>query len=256
VKIATWNVNSIRARAPRVLDWLAREQPDVLCVQETKATVKAFPFEVFRDAGYHAAVLGQPTYNGVALLAPEAPQAVVEGLGDDVEDPEARLLAAEVRGLRILTAYVPNGREVGSEKWAYKLSWLARLRRHLHARYDPAAPLLLCGDLNIAPEDRDVANPEAWRESVLCHAEARAAFRELLEWGLIDAFRRIYPGEAGYTWWDYRRLAFPRNDGLRIDHVLVTEPLAGRLEAVEVHRDERKGKQPSDHVPVAVVLRD
>jgi exodeoxyribonuclease-3 len=189
VRIATWNVNSIRARFDRLTAWLARHSPDVLCLQELKVSDEAFPFEAIERVGYRAAVSGQKTYNGVAILAREAPSEVVRGLSDDVEDAQARLIAATVQGVRVLSAYVPNGAEVGSDKWAYKLEWLRRLRAWLDRRFPRAEPLALGGDFNVAPEARDVCDPAAWEPSVLFHPEARAALEHVRAWGLVDAFR-------------------------------------------------------------------
>ncbi len=256
MKLASWNVNSIRARQERLLRWLERAKPDVVCLQELKAPDAEFPAEALRAAGWYAAVHGQRTYNGVAILARAPLEGVEVGLGDGVDDPQARFVAADVSGIRVASVYVPNGAEVGSEKWAYKLEWLGRLRAWLERTADPRRPLALCGDWNVAPDDLDVAHPDAWRESVLFHAEARAALARVMEWGLVDSFRRRHPDLRAYSWWDYRQLAFPKNEGLRIDHVLVTEPLAARLVDAGIDRDERKGKQPSDHAPVWVDLSD
>lgn len=250
MKVATWNVNSIRARLDRVVDWLASHRPDVVCLQEIKVTTDRFPTDALAEAGYHAAVHGQPTYHGVAILSREPAEDVERGLCDGVDDGQARLIGARIGGVRILSAYVPNGGEVGSEKFAYKLAWLDRLRAHLERDASPEEPLLLCGDLNVAPEDRDVANPEAWSDTVLCHPSARKALRQVVEWGLVDAFRLHHEEGGLYSWWDYRQLAFPRNDGLRIDHILATAPLGQRCTTASIDRDARKGKQPSDHVPV------
>jgi len=250
MRLATWNVNSIRARLERVLAFLERWRPDVVCLQELKAEEEAFPFEPLRDAGYHAVVEGQRTYNGVAILSRQPASDAVRGLGDDVDDAQARLVAASVSGVRVLSAYVPNGGEVASEKWEYKLAWLRRLEAYLAGRHGAQEALVLCGDLNIAPEARDVHAPELWEGSVLYHAELRAVFARLAAWGLEDVFRRHHAEGGLFSWWDYRRLAFPRNQGLRIDHVLATAPLAARSTACVIDREERKGKQPSDHAPV------
>jgi exodeoxyribonuclease-3 len=256
VKIASWNVNSIRARLERVLRWLETAAPDVVCLQEIKVATDAFPSEAFREAGWQTAVHGQRTYNGVAILAREPLEDVLVGLQDGEDDPQARLIAATVRGVRVLSAYVPNGAEVGSERWGYKLRWLERLRAALAARCDPSAPLAVCGDFNVAPDDRDVADVALFGEGVLCHPEARAAFQSLVEWGLVDTFRLRNPHDIAYSWWDYRQLAFPRNVGLRIDHVLATPPLVERCTEAGVEREQRKGKQPSDHAPVYAVFED
>lgn len=254
MKIATWNVNSVRARHDRLVAFLARHSPDVLCLQELKVEDEAFPADAVRDAGYHAAVFGQKTYNGVAILSRTPPTEVERGLGDDVNDPQARLVAATVEGVRVLSAYFPNGSTVESDKYAYKLSWMARLGAHLRRRYQPDQPLALCGDFNVAPHDDDVKNPDAWRGSVLCHPEARAALESVRAFGLVDVFRKHHPAGGVYSWWDYRMLGFPKNDGLRIDHVFCTEALAARSAAATVDRDERKGKLPSDHAPVLITF--
>lgn len=254
MKIATWNVNSIRARLERALAWLARERPDVLCLQELKCTDDAFPRDAARDAGYHAAVHGQKTYNGVAILSRAEPQDVDTGLSDAADDPQARLIAATVRGVRVLSAYVPNGSVVGSEKWVYKLEWLVRLREHLDRSCDPAEPVVLCGDFNVARFDDEVAFPERWGGSVLCHQDARDALERVRAWGFADAFREHHPEGGAYSWWDYRAGAFPRGDGLRLDHVFATGPLAQACSAAEVDVEERKGSKPSDHAPVVAVF--
>jgi exodeoxyribonuclease-3 len=256
MKLASWNVNSIRAREERLLAWLARRQPDVVCLQELKVAEAAFPHAALESAGYRATALCQPTYNGVAILARAGVgvEDVTCGLGDDTDDSQARLIVARVSGLRVASVYVPNGAAVGSEKWEYKLAWLGRLRAWLEHRCDPAEPLALCGDFNVAPTDLDVANPERWRDTVLCHPDGRRALDELVKWGLFDAFRALHPQERAYSWWDYRRLGFAKNDGLRIDQLWVTAPLRERLRSVEMERDERKGARPSDHVPVVAEL--
>jgi exodeoxyribonuclease-3 len=254
MKLATWNVNSIRAREERLLRWLAAEQPDVVCLQEIKVVDSAFPVEALRQAGYLAAVHGQKTYNGVAILARTEPTDVERGFGDGGDDTAARFLVAHCGSVRVASLYVPNGQTVGSEKWASKLEWLARLRAWLDRRASADELLALCGDWNVAPETRDVCDPAAWADSVLFHPEARAAWQRVREWGLVDAFRLHHEGAGLYTWWDYRQLAFPRNQGLRIDHVLLSRPLAERCLAAGIDRNERKGRQPSDHVPVVVDL--
>jgi exodeoxyribonuclease III len=254
--IATWNVNSIRARQERLERWLAKRRPDVLCLQELKVVDDQFPLEILTRAGYHSAVLGQKTYNGVAILTRNPSELIGRGLDDGTDDPQARLIAVRTGGIEILCAYVPNGAEVGSDKWEYKIQWLHRLRSLLDKRHRPDQPLILCGDLNVAPEPRDVHDPAAWEATVLFHPDARAALAGVTTWGLLDAFR-LHHSEAGlYSWWDYRMLAFPKNRGLRIDHVLITEPLRERCLSAWIDRDERKGKLPSDHAPVVVELAD
>jgi exodeoxyribonuclease-3 len=254
MKLATWNVNSIRAREERLVRWLSATKPDVVCLQELKVVEEQFPLLALRSLGYYAAVHGQKTYNGVAILSRAEPGEVERGFGDGGDDSQARLVAARVEDLRVISAYVPNGQEVGSEKWTYKLEWLRRLRAWLDRRFRPTDRIVLCGDFNVAPEARDVWDPAAWEASVLFHPEARAALESVRAWGLVDAFRLHHQAPGFYTWWDYRMLAFPKNQGLRIDHVLVSEPVAATCSAAIIDRNERKGKQPSDHAPVVVEL--
>lgn len=254
MRIATWNVNSVRARLDRLVAWLAKAQPDVACLQELKTEEKKFPYEPLTEAGYHCVVHGQKTYNGVAILSRAEPRDVVFGLGDGVADPQARLAAADVGGVTVLSAYVPNGSEVGSDKCDYKLEWLARLRQHLERRFEPAQPLVLCGDFNVARDDTDVARPDEWAGSVLCHETVRDALEQVLGWGLADVHRQHHPDGGVYSWWDYRRLGFPKGNGLRLDYLFATAPLAACCTAAEVDRDERKGSKPSDHAPVVAVF--
>lgn len=256
MKIATWNVNSVRARLERLLAWLKKAEPDIVCLQELKVVDAAFPYAAIREAGYHAAVHGQKTYNGVAILSRVEPARVTPGMDDGVDDPQARFLAAEIGGLHVISAYVPNGQVVGSEAYAYKLDWLRRLRAFLERRFTPQTPLIVCGDFNVARDERDVADPAAWEETVLYHPTSRAALEELLAWGLADVFRQRHAEGGLYSWWDYRMLAFPKNAGLRLDYLLATQPLASRCTAAEIDRAERKGAKPSDHAPVAATFGD
>ena len=250
MQIATWNVNSIRARKDRTLAWLEMHQPDVLCLQETKVADEVFPRADFEALGYEVTVCGQKTYNGVALLSRTTPVEVTRRFDDDVEEPEARFLSAKIAGVQIICVYVPNGQVVGSEKHAYKLAWLTQLQRYLEQHGDPVEPLAVCGDLNIAPEDRDVCDPAEWADTVLCEPGVRDAFHRLCNWGLVDAFRVHCDAGKLYSWWDYRQLAFQKNQGLRIDHILVTQPLAERSSNAFIDREARKGKGASDHAPV------
>jgi exodeoxyribonuclease-3 len=254
MKLATWNVNSIRAREERLVRWLSLRQPDVLCLQELKVTEDVFPLVPLQALGYHAAVHGQKTYNGVAVLSRAEPSAVERGFGDGCDETQSRLVTVQIGDVHVVSAYVPNGHEVGSEKWAYKMEWMARLRAWLDRRFAKTDLVALCGDFNVAPEARDVCDPEAWESSVLFHPEARAALEHVRAWGLVDAFRLHHEEGGLYSWWDYRMLAFPKNRGLRIDHVFLSEPLAARCRAARIDRNERKGKQPSDHAPVVVEL--
>jgi exodeoxyribonuclease III len=252
--IASWNVNSVNARRERLLRWLATHQPDVLCLQELKGLDEAFPSADVYELGYQCALYGQRTYNGVAILAKSAIEDVRRGLDDGDDDVEARFLSARVAGVRVLCCYVPNGQEISSAKYVYKLRWLDRLRAHLERHHTPGEPLVVCGDFNIAPEDRDCYDPEGWRDSVLFHAAVREKWRLLTDWGLVDTFRKHVPDAGKYSWWDYRMLSFPKGRGLRIDHVLATSVLAARCSAAAIDREERKGKQPSDHAPVSAVF--
>jgi len=254
VILATWNVNSVRMRLPRLLSWLERRRPDVVCLQETKIEDAQFPAAELGALGYRALLNGEKGRNGVAILTRAEPRDPVRSLGED--DPQRRLLLATIEGLRVLTVYAPNGGEVDSDKYAYKLDWYRRLDAFLAAHLDPAEPVVLCGDLNVAPEDRDVWDPDGWRGQTMCGEPEREAFRRLATWGLRDALRHHRPEDGGlYTWWDYRAGAFHRGWGLRIDHILLSAPLVARSVAVEIDRDERKGPKPSDHAPVVVTLR-
>ncbi len=254
MKIATWNVNSIRARAERVRGWVERARPDVLCMQEIKVEDGGFPADEYRALGYEVATHGQKTYNGVAILSRSPMSDVTRGLGDGGDDTQSRLMSAVIDGLRIASVYVPNGQAPGTDKYVFKLEWMRRLRAWTEARADER-PLALCGDFNVAPTDRDVHFPEKWAGQIHASAPEREAFFALTGDGLIDVLRQIHPEEEILTWWDYRMLAFPKNNGLRIDHILATPAFAARVVDVTVHRDERKGEQPSDHVPVVAELR-
>lgn len=249
LKIATWNVNSIKAREARLLAFLQRETPDVLCLQELKAEASAFPLEQVSELGYRALLHGQKTYNGVGILARRELLDPRTGFGDETDDPQARHIEATVAGVRVICVYVPNGGERGSDKFTYKLLWLNRLLSHLKRSHDPAQPIVLCGDMNIAPDDRDVARPAEWRDSVLCAPEARALFERVIAWGFTDVMRKHHPDGGPYTWWDYRMLGFQKGNGLRIDHILATNVVASTSQSAVVDRNERKGKQPSDHAP-------
>ncbi len=254
VKIATWNVNSIRARLDRVVGWLKEHNPDVVCLQETKVTDNEFPDLELRGLGYLATLWGQKTYNGVAILSKEPTTDVERGFQDGGDDTQARFLAATVNGVRFLCSYVPNGQSVGSDKFAFKLDWLRRLRGYLDARCRIDQSLVLCGDFNVAPEPRDVHDPEVWEGQLLFHPDERAAIEKVRGWGLSDLFRKHHPEPGFFTWWDYRQLAFPKNVGLRIDHLWATNPVADRCTESFIDRNARKGKQPSDHAPVVAVI--
>jgi exodeoxyribonuclease-3 len=248
--LASWNINSIRARHERFMGWLTARQPDVLCLQELKCTEDQFPFDDIKAAGYDVAVFGQKTYNGVAILSRTPPEDVRLGFEDGGDEMGARVISARIGGLRVVNVYVVNGQVVGSEKYAAKLAWMRRLRAYLDARHRASEPLILCGDFNVAPEPRDVDRPDEWASSVLFHADARAALRDIVAFGLEDTLR-LHTQEGGlYSWWDYRKLSFPKNDGLRLDLILATGPAARACTAASIDRAERKGQQPSDHAPV------
>ena len=255
MKIITWNVNSVRSRLERLIVLLERHQPDAICLQEIKGVDDVFPRKEIEAAGYRSAVFGQKTYNGVAILSRAEPSDVRRGMDDDSGDVEARLISADIEGVRVFSAYVPNGREVATEHHDYKLRWLARLGRHLERNFSPSEPITLCGDFNVFVDDADAANPEQWADSVLCDQATRDALENVRSWGLTDVFRMLNPAGGLYSWWDYRRLAFARHDGLRIDHIWATATLAARCTAASIDRDERKGQKPSDHAPVIAIFQ-
>ena len=249
MKIASWNVNSLKVRLPHLLDWLAEQQPDALCLQETKLDDDSFPRAEIAAAGYHAAFSGQKTYNGVALLARERPGDVICG-NPHFPAEQKRLIAGTVGDVRIICAYIPNGQAVGSDKYDYKLRWLDALTGWLADELAGHPNLALCGDYNIAPDDRDVHDPNAWAGQILCSEPERSAFQRLLGLGLEDSFRLFTQPEKTFSWWDYRMLGFQKNLGLRIDHVLLSTALAKRCTAAGIDRAPRKRERPSDHAPV------
>jgi len=255
MRIATWNINSIRMRLQRLQQWLQDKRPDVVCLQETKVVDEEFPAAPLQDLGYHCLFRGQKSYNGVAILSRTPAADVLRSLPDDEPDAPCRFLAATVDSIRIVNIYAPNGGEVGSDKYAYKIEWYARLRKFFDASMDPGQEVLLCGDFNVAPEDRDVWDPEQWRGQILFSEPEKEALANLVAWGFRDALRQHHPEGGLYTWWDYRAGAFHRGWGLRIDHILLSEPLSRRCSAVEIDREARKGEKPSDHAPVIVTLQ-
>jgi exodeoxyribonuclease-3 len=258
VKLATWNINSIRAREARLLGWLTQEQPDVLCLQETKVEDAGFPVAPLAAAGYAVVIHGQRSYNGVAICArgsiAGSIESVVRGLGDEASDDQARLVAATISGLRVVCVYVPNGEDLTSEKFPYKLAWYRRLRSFLERTTSADLPLVVCGDFNVTADDRDVCAPEKWAGKIHCSSEERAAFAALKTLGLVDLFRQHHPDGGVYSWWDYRGVAFFKNQGLRIDHILATERVAARCTQCRIDRDARKGQDASDHAPVIAEL--
>jgi exodeoxyribonuclease III len=250
VLVASWNINSVRARTDRLLGWLEARRPDVVCLQELKCTDEQFPSEQVRALGYHPALFGQKSYNGVAILARSEPERVERGFLDGEDDDAARVLSATVAGVRVTSVYAPNGQAVGSPAYQQKLEWYGRLRRWLDVRHRPAQPLIVCGDFNVAPEERDVWDPRLWEGQTLFSLPERAALTRAVEFGLEDTFRRLHPEPGRYSWWDYRMLGFQKNRGLRLDHIYATGPLATALQAAGIDREARKGPQPSDHAPV------
>lgn len=249
MKIATWNVNSLRVRLPQVITWLESARPDVLAIQETKTTDPEFPAAEFLQRGYQVAFSGQKTYNGVAILS-RAPLGNLKTGFDDYSDPQRRVLYAETGDVALLNLYVPNGSEVGSEKYAYKLEWLGHARRFIAGLLAARPHLVVLGDFNIAPADADVHDPAAWAGQVLCSAPERAAFTALIGLGLVDCFRKFPQAPASYTWWDYRAAGYRRNLGLRIDHILAGPGAASRCTSCRIDREPRGWERPSDHTPV------
>jgi exodeoxyribonuclease-3 len=256
VLLATWNVNSIRARDARLRAWLLARKPDVLCLQELKCEEAKFPPDWLRESGYEAAATCQKGYNGVAILSRLPLEDVQVGLQDGEANEAARLISARVAGVRVFSAYFPNGQALGTEKYQYKLRWMQRLHEALLRRHSPQEPLALCGDFNVAPEPRDVHDPPRWEASVLFHHEVRDQLRKLAAFGLVDAFRLRNDLPGQFSWWDYRAGMFPRNQGLRIDHVYVTQPLVASVVEASIDSDERKGEAASDHAPVLVRIAD
>ena len=257
MQIATWNVNSLKVRLPQVLDWLTAHPVDVLCLQELKLTDDKFPFEALQAAGYAAAAFGQKTYNGVALLSRQPLHSVVRNI-PGFDDPQARTIAATLETpqgpLRVVNGYFVNGQEPGSDKFAYKLRWLAALHDWLRLELAQHPRLVLVGDFNVAPEDRDSHDPVGLQGSIHHTPEERAHFQALLALGLADAYRMFEQPEQSYSWWDYRMLGFQKNRGLRIDHILVSDALRSAVTACHIDRAPRKNTQPSDHTPVVVTL--
>lgn len=254
-KIATWNVNSVKARLPNVLEWLAEARPDVLLLQEIKCQDEGFPFLEFEAAGYRAAVHGQKSYNGVAILSPHPIADVVRGLPDLDGDDQSRYIEATVQGYRVASIYLPNGNPAPGDKFDYKLRWMRRLIAHAKALLATGCPVVLAGDYNVCPTDIDVYDPVNWRGDALCRPESRALFRELCHLGLTEAFRALHPDEPHrYSFWDYQAGAWQRDLGLRIDHLLLSPQAADRLVACDIDKAPRGRDKASDHTPVWIEL--
>lgn len=249
MKIATWNVNSLKVRLPQVLEWAAANDPDVLVLQEIKQVTEAFPAEEFAAAGYQGIASGQKTYNGVAVISKSAAKDPATDF-PGFEDPQRRILASTVNGVRVINLYVPNGSEVGSEKFEYKLGWLAALKDFLQDEMKQHERLVVLGDFNIAPADADVYDPQKWGEGILCSPPERAALAELLQLGLTDVYRKFDQPENSFSWWDYRAAGFRRNAGLRIDLILTSAALTESCSASYIDKEPRGWERPSDHAPV------
>lgn len=253
MKIATWNVNSLKVRLPQVLRWLQDNPVEILCLQETKLTNDKFPTAEIEAAGYQAVFTGQKTYNGVAILAKQQASDIVRN-NPLFPDEQQRIVAASYGKIRIVCAYIPNGQAVGSDKYHYKIAWLKALRSWLAEEKEKYPYIALLGDYNIAPEDRDVYDPAAWEGNILVSEPERAAFQSLLDMDFVDAFRLFAQPEKSYSWWDYRQMAFQRNRGMRIDHILLSGKLAPFCKICTIDRQPRKWQQPSDHTPVIAEL--
>ncbi|CUJ40936.1 Exodeoxyribonuclease III [Achromobacter kerstersii] len=257
MKLATWNVNSLKVRLPQVLDWLAANPVDVLCIQELKLTDENFPEDAFKEAGYHAVWAGQKTYNGVAIISRVPGTSMVRNI-PGYEDPQQRVLALTFPSpegdVRVVCAYCPNGQSLDSDKYVYKLAWFDAMRNWLADEIKQYPRLAVLGDYNVAPADEDVHNPEKWEGQVLVSEPERAALQGLIDLGLTDSFRLFEQPEKSFSWWDYRQFAFRRNAGLRIDHVLLSAPLVKRCVACVIDKEPRRNEQPSDHAPVVATL--
>lgn len=255
MKIVSWNVNSLKVRLPQVLDYLSEVKPDVLCLQETKTEDVNFPLQAIESGGYQVAFAGQKTYNGVAILSRHPLQNIVVN-NPWYADEQKRLIAATIEGIRVICAYIPNGQAVGSEKYDYKMAWLDMLHLWMEKELAEHDHLALAGDFNIAPEDRDVHDPELWAGQILCSDREREAFQRLLQLDMKDSFRCFEQAEKSFSWWDYRMRGFARNLGLRIDHILLSEKLSARCTAAGIDKGPRKHERPSDHAPVWATLTD
>jgi exodeoxyribonuclease-3 len=250
MKVATFNVNSVRPRLPLLLEWLGKNSPDVMCLQETKVQDKDFPVEAFAELGYHSTFRGMKSYNGVATLTKKEPEKVIYGLHSGPDNDDYRIIQVVVDGIPIINTYVPQGYLITSEKYAQKLVWFRRLKNYFDEHLDPQKAALWMGDVNVAPEPIDVYHPDRRTEDVDFHIDARNEYKETVSWGFVDVFRKLHPDVVQYTYWDYYRMAFQRNFGWRIDHILATAPLAKKCKHVEVDMDVRRVKGSSDHTIV------
>lgn len=257
MRIASWNVNSVRSRMEQLTAWLARAAPDVICMQETKVEDELFPVQALEEVGYKCAFFGQKTYNGVCIAARFGLpiEDVKKGMDSDAPDAQRRVIAATIEGVRIINVYVPNGEALDSPKYPFKLDWLERFHTEITTHYQPEQELMICGDFNVALETIDIAEPKRWEGQVLCTEAERAGVRKLLSFGLVDAFRQHHPEPGLYSWWDYRMAAFAKNKGLRIDLALLTQRLAARCVDVTIDKRPRELNRPSDHAPVVVEVK-
>ena len=254
MKLATWNINSIRARTDRLVAWVTANQPDILCLQETKVEDAGFPTDTLGKLGYSVVTHGQRSYNGVAIASRVAATDVSRGFGDGESDDEARLIAATIGDLRVICVYVPNGQDLESDKFPYKLAWYKRLRRYLDTHFKTSDRVVVCGDTNVTADDRDVWSPEKWAGQIHCSPKEREAFAEVVGFGLVDVFRKHNPDGGVYSWWDYRGVSFFKDQGLRIDYILATKSVAEQCSACTIDRNARKGQDASDHAPVIATL--
>lgn len=254
MKLASWNVNSIKVRLPHVLDWLKETKVDVLCMQETKSTDDKFPKDEFQQIGYQSAYFGQKTYNGVAIVSKFPISEVVCNFPDIPKPEQARFIKAEIENIKIMNAYIPNGQAVGADKFNFKLDWLTKLKQYLKDGYSKEEKVLLCGDFNVAPEDRDVYDPEKTVGQILVSDQERNHLNEVKNWGFTDAYRMFVEEPGNFTWWDYRQLAFRRKIGFRIDHIWVSDGLKSSCKNASIDIAPRKKERPSDHTPIIVEL--
>ena len=255
MRIATWNVNSMNVREPHVVEWLQNHDPDVLVLQEIKQVAEKFPADAMQELGYQSIASGQKTYNVVAVISKTPANDPVTDF-PDLDDPQRRILATTIGDVRVVDLYIPNGSEVGSEKYEYKLNWLRSLRNFLEAEMQQHENLVVLGDFNIAPADEDVYDPEKWGEAILCSPLERQALRELIDLGLTDVFRKFDQPEGAFSWWDYRAAGFRRNAGLRIDLILTSQGMTERCTASYVDKEPRAWERPSDHAPVVAEFTD
>jgi exodeoxyribonuclease-3 len=254
MKLCTWNINSIRARTPRLVAWLEANRPDVVCLQETKVEDPQFPLDAVAKLGYEVAMFGQKSYNGVAILSTQPLEGVTRGFGDDVPDDEARVIAATTHGVRVVCLYVPNGQDLTSDRYPYKLAWFGRLRAFLERTTAADQPVVVCGDMNVTADDQDVWSPEAWKGQIHCSPPERDALANVRAWGLDDVFRVKTPEGGVWSWWDYRGVSFFKNQGLRIDHILTSASMTARCTECVIDRNARKGQDASDHAPVTATF--